>query len=126
MLLQYAHYKGVVNLDICEEGVAIMADNGFLISDLCTPRGVSLIIPPFKKQKKRFLPHEVEATKTIANLKIHVEREMERIKNFRILTGLCQSPWLHRRLRFGRYVSDSQTSPYRLLKGLSDKGINSQ
>ena len=28
------------------------------------------------------------ATKTIANLRIHVEREMERIKNFRILTGV--------------------------------------
>jgi len=47
MLLRYAQYKGVVNLDICEKG-----DNGFLISDLCTPRGVSLIIPPFKKQRK--------------------------------------------------------------------------
>ena len=107
MLLRYAQYKGVINLDICKEGDAIMADKGFLISDLCTPRGVSLIIPPFKKEKKRFLPHEVEATKTIANLRIHVEREMERIKNFR---SVCQSPWLHRRLRFGRYVSDSQTS----------------
>ena len=88
MLLRYAHYKGVVNLDICEEGDAIMADKGYLISDLCTPLGVSHIIPPFKKQKKRFLPHEVEATKTIGNLRINVEREMESIKNFRILTWL--------------------------------------
>ena len=61
---------------------------GFPISDLCPPRGVSLIIPPFRKQKKRVLPHGVEATKTIANLRIHVEKEMERIKNFRILTGV--------------------------------------
>ena len=30
---------------LCEVGDAIMADKGFLISDLCTPRGVSLIIP---------------------------------------------------------------------------------
>ena len=52
MLLRYAQYKGVVNLDICEEGDAIMADKGFLISDLCTPRGVSLIIPPFRKKRK--------------------------------------------------------------------------
>jgi len=28
MLLRYAQYKGVVNLDICEEGDAIMADKG--------------------------------------------------------------------------------------------------
>ena len=66
MSLRYAQYKGVVNLNICEEGDAIMADNGFLISDLCTPCGVSLIIPPFKKKtKKRFLSHEVEAKKLL-------------------------------------------------------------
>ena len=53
MSLRYAQYKGVVNLNICEDGDAIMADNGFLISDLCTPRGVSLIIPPFKKIKRK-------------------------------------------------------------------------
>ena len=52
MLLRYAHYKGVVNLNICEEGDAIMTDNGFLISDLCTPRDVSLIIPPFRKKER--------------------------------------------------------------------------
>ena len=55
MLLRYAQYKGVVNLDICEEGDATMADKGFLISDLCTPRGVSLINPISKKNKKIFL-----------------------------------------------------------------------
>lgn len=64
-----------------------MADKGFLISDLTTPKGVELIIPPFKKKAKQFLPHEVETTKSIANLRIHVEREMERIKNFRIVQG---------------------------------------
>ena len=88
MLIRYAQYKGVVNLDICEEGDAIMADKGFLISDLCNPRGVSLINPLSKKQAKRFLPHVVEAPTTIANLRLHDEREMERIKNFRILTGV--------------------------------------
>lgn len=74
-------------IDLCEEGDAIMADKGFLISDLTTPKGVELIIPPFKKKYKQFLPHEVETTKNIANLRIHVEREMERIKNFRIVQG---------------------------------------
>ena len=81
---------------------------------------------PFRKQNKRVLPHEVEATKTIANLRIHVEREMERIKNFRILIGVMPITMPHALLRFGRYVSDSQTSPHHLLKGLSDKSINSQ
>lgn len=35
----------------CEEGDAIMADKGFLIPDLTTPKGVHLIIPPFKCKK---------------------------------------------------------------------------
>lgn len=82
---QITKLSGLV--DLCEEGDAIMADKGFLISDLTTPKGVSLIMPPFKKNKKQFLPLEVEATKNIASLRIHVEREMERIKNFRILQG---------------------------------------
>ena len=50
-----------------------MADKGFLISDITTVKGVELIMPPFK-----FLPNEVETTKNIANLRIHVEREIER------------------------------------------------
>lgn len=36
-------------LDLLEEGDAIMADKGFTISDLTTPRGIELIILPLKK-----------------------------------------------------------------------------
>lgn len=75
-------------LDLCEPGDAIMADKGFLISDLTTSRGIDLIIPPFKRNKKQFSKREVQKTKDIANSRIHVEREMERIKNFRILQGI--------------------------------------
>lgn len=74
-------------LDLLEEGDAIMADKGFTISDLTTPRGIELIIPPFKKKNYQFTQREVYLTKDIASLRIHVEREMERIKNFRILQG---------------------------------------
>ena len=73
-------------LDLCEPGDAIMADKGFLISDLTTPRGIKLIIPPFKT--KRFTRREIEETRRIANLRIDVERAMERVKNFRILSGV--------------------------------------
>lgn len=75
-------------VDLCEEGDAIMADKGFIISDLTTPRGIELTIPPFKSKKKQFTRREVTQTKDIANLRIHVEREMERIKNFKILQGV--------------------------------------
>ena len=72
-------------VDLCEPGDAIMADKGFLISDITTPKGVHLIIPPFKQKKKQLFKREVQQTRNIANLRIHVEREKERIKNFNIL-----------------------------------------
>lgn len=83
---QITKLSGLV--DLCEEGDSIMADKGFLISDLTTPKGVKLIIPPFKQKKKQLSKREVQTTRDIANLRIHVEREMERIKNFRILQGI--------------------------------------
>ncbi|XP_069109394.1 uncharacterized protein [Argopecten irradians] len=75
-------------VELCEPGDAIMADKGFTIADLTTPRGVRLIIPPFKKKSVKFSKRDVQQTKDIANVRIHVERQMERIKNFRILQGV--------------------------------------
>lgn len=75
-------------VELCEPGDAIMVDKGFTISDITTPRGVHLIIPPFKRKKTQFTKREVNITKDIANLRIHVERQMERIKNFCILSGV--------------------------------------
>lgn len=73
-------------LDLCEPGDAIMADKGFQISDLTAPRGLHLIVPPMKFEK--FNRRQVEETRRIANLRIDVERAMERVKNFRILQGV--------------------------------------
>ena len=72
---------------LIEPGDVIMGDKGFFISDLCTPKGIYLIVPPTKKNGK-LSKHEVEQTRRIANLRIHVERTMERIKNFRIIQGV--------------------------------------
>ena len=38
-------------LDLCNAGDGIMADKGFLISDLTIPCGMHLIIPPLKLQR---------------------------------------------------------------------------
>ncbi|XP_033745805.1 uncharacterized protein LOC117331295 [Pecten maximus] len=78
--------SGVV--DMCDDGDAIMVDKGFLISDMTTPKNIQLIIPPFKRKHRKFSRREVETTRRIANLRIHVERQMQRIKLFRILNGV--------------------------------------
>ena len=88
---QITFNSGILNL--CERGDSIMADKGFLISDLTTPRGISLIVPPLKM--KRFTRREVEETRRIANLRIDVERAVERVKNFRILQGVLPITLAH-------------------------------
>lgn len=71
-----------------KEGDAVMADKGFvhLHADLKN-KGVKLYCPPFKTDVQ-FSKAQVEVTRRIASARIHVERKMEQIKNFRILMGV--------------------------------------
>ncbi|XP_033961151.1 uncharacterized protein [Pseudochaenichthys georgianus] len=64
-------------------GDLILADKGFLISDI-VPAGVNVNIPPFLN-KGKFTESEVIATREIAKNRIHVERANARIKEFKIL-----------------------------------------
>ena len=60
-----------------------MADKGFTIEDLL-PLGVTLNIPPFLGLAPQMLPEDVVKTQVIAALQIHVERAINKIKNFHI------------------------------------------
>ena len=71
-------------LDLLEKGDSVMADRGFNIQDDLTPVGVKINIPPFLKGKMQLEPEELVETRRIASLRIHVERAMERIKNYHI------------------------------------------
>ena len=73
-------------LQLLDPGDSIMADRGFNIQDDLTPLGVRLNIPPFLKGKSQLEENELIETRRIASLRIHVERAMERIKNYHILT----------------------------------------
>ena len=66
-------------LDLLESGDNVMADKGFNIDELLRERGVTLNIPPFMK--------DGSLSEDDVVLTIHVERAIERIKNFRILSG---------------------------------------
>ena len=61
-----------------------MVDRGFTIQDDLTPLGVCVNIPPFLKGKEQLDGEELIETRRIASLRIHVERAMERIKNYHI------------------------------------------
>ena len=71
-------------LDLLEPGDQVMADRGFDIeSDL--PSGVTLNIPPFLDGKDQLSLEEELTTRKIASVRVHVERAIARIKNYRIL-----------------------------------------
>lgn len=66
-------------------GDLVLADRGFLISEELAICGASLAIPPFSRGKKQFSQREVEMARRLSRSRIHVERAIERIKNFQIL-----------------------------------------
>lgn len=71
-------------LDMLESGDAIMGDKGFDISNMTTPKGIELIIPPKRNKQKRMTSDQILCTRRIAAQRIHVERYMSRVKKFRI------------------------------------------
>ena len=75
--------SGLLNLPF-NQGDVVMADKGFTISDLLEPIGVGLNIPPFLGSQSQQTPSEVIATQEIASERIHVERAINKVKNFHI------------------------------------------
>ncbi|XP_052224934.1 uncharacterized protein LOC127840563 [Dreissena polymorpha] len=71
-------------IPLLEAGDSVMADKGFLISDLVSTRGATLNIPPFLSKRDQFTKEEVEETQEIARVRIHVERAIRRIKEYHI------------------------------------------
>ncbi|XP_065662595.1 uncharacterized protein LOC136085234 [Hydra vulgaris] len=71
-------------LKLLEKGDSLMADRGFdIVNDL--PKGISLNIPPFFEGDFQLTLEKELETRRIAFVRIHVERAIARIKNYRIL-----------------------------------------
>jgi len=64
-------------------GDSVMADKGFLIQALLPP-GVYLNMPPFLGEQVQFSANDTIGTQSIASLRVHVERAINKIKNFHI------------------------------------------
>ena len=58
-----------------------MADRGFTIHDIVTLRRAELAIPAFTKGKSQLDPVDIESTRGIANVRIHVERVIGLLRN---------------------------------------------
>jgi len=73
-------------LDLLKEGDNVMVDRGFDISDI-VPQGVTVNMPPFLGGRSQLTASETEETMSIASVRIHVERAIERMKMYHILDG---------------------------------------
>ena len=73
-----------------------MADRGFSISNDVAPFGITLNIPAFLSGMEQFATSEVIESQTIASVRIHIERAIQRVKRFRILRSKSFSTWLYK------------------------------
>ncbi|KAK5641220.1 hypothetical protein RI129_009767 [Pyrocoelia pectoralis] len=69
-----------------QEDDVIMVDRGFTIQDICDKKKYKLIIPPFLAGRSKLTAEEELLTKKIAKCRIHVERSIQRIKMYQILS----------------------------------------
>ncbi|XP_077488064.1 uncharacterized protein LOC144098950 [Amblyomma americanum] len=74
--------------ELLEEGDSVMADRGFLIEDDLRQLGVKLNMPPMLNGRTQLSLADELATRQIASLRIHVERVIREVKNFRILRAV--------------------------------------
>ena len=73
----------------------VMADRRFQITKELSVRYCTLSVPPGAEIKSQITNSEVRKTKNIANLRIHVERAIKRIKSYRILKSVLPLIVLH-------------------------------
>ncbi|XP_004213091.1 uncharacterized protein LOC101237675 [Hydra vulgaris] len=66
-------------------GFIALFDKGFNVQDLFLSRQVKAVIPPFLRSKRQFTPSEVYHCKRIARARIHIERVIGRLKEYRLL-----------------------------------------
>lgn len=72
-------------LEKLTHGDLVLADSGFHISDELALYGATLAIPPFTKGKPQLSQRDVEESRSLSRVRIHVERAIGRLKTYKIL-----------------------------------------
>ena len=74
-------------LSLVERGDLILADRGFFIESVLAMQGAVLKIPSFTKGKKQLTAKEVEKSRQLSNVRIHIESVIGRLRKFNILNN---------------------------------------
>ena len=69
------------------QGASVMADRGFTICESLRALGIDLNLPPFMEGRGQLSAADVQEGRSIASLRIHVERAIGRIKQYKIMKG---------------------------------------
>ena len=72
-------------LRLIHHGDLVIADRGFDISDELEFVSATLMIPPFTKGKPQLSQREIELSRDLSRIKIHVKRAISRLKNYKLL-----------------------------------------
>ena len=77
--------SGIMNSQLWDKNDSIMADRGFTIQEDLEPLNVDLNITAFLGGRDQMRKAEVKESQTIASVRIHVERAIQRVKKFRLI-----------------------------------------
>lgn len=72
-------------LDYLEHGDVVLADRGFQLDQEFVTRGAHLKVPAFTRGKSQISRADVDRSRKIANVGIHIERIVGRLRKFNIL-----------------------------------------
>ena len=73
-------------LDYIDPRDQVMADRGFPVREELLVKQAELVLPPARKGVSQMTSCQVKQTKKVANVRIHVERVIRRLKTFRFLS----------------------------------------
>lgn len=77
-------------MDYIYEGDQVLADRGFPIRELLLLKRAELVLPPAGKGKAQMTSSDVQKTQKVANARIHVERVIKRLKDFKFLSQVIR------------------------------------
>lgn len=75
-------------VDLCDKNDMVMVDKGYVGEEiLCREKNIKLIRPPFRRGNCQLSYEKCEENRGIARARVHVERCIQRLKNFKILSS---------------------------------------
>ena len=84
-VIKIVNRSGCLKKELWSDGDSVTADKGFTVHDELARVGVSLNIPVLLDGRDYPTKAEVKANQTIAPVRIHVERAIQRIKTYSII-----------------------------------------